>query len=137
MQILLSINFPAKLEHLERMMESVSDCARAQGFDQKKIKEIELATEEVLVNICNYSYPEKSGDVEIKCKLETGRLVIEIIDSGIPFDMTSMPAPDLTADIDERQIGGLGVFFIKKIMDEVRYRRENDRNILNLVIKKP
>jgi len=50
--------------------------------------------------------------------------------------MTSLPDPDLTADIDERKMGGLGVFFIKKLTDEVRYRREHDRNILNLIIKK-
>ncbi len=136
MKRLLSIKFPAKLENLGRFMESVSNCARRQGFDQKKIHEIELSTEEALVNICSYSYPETPGDVEINCKIENDRFIIEIIDAGIPFDMTSLPDPDLTADIDERKMGGLGVFFIKKLMDEVRYRRENDRNILNLIVKK-
>jgi anti-sigma regulatory factor (Ser/Thr protein kinase) len=130
------MKFPAKLENLGRFMESVSECARAQGFDQKKISEIELATEEALVNICNYSYPEKPGDVEINCKLENGRFIIEIIDSGIPFDITSSVDPDITSDIAKRKIGGLGVFFIKQMMDDVRYRRESNRNILELIVRK-
>lgn len=136
MDVLLTIALPAKLENLERLMESVSKCARTQGFDQKKVNKIELAIEEVLVNIFNYSYPEKPGEVEINCKMENGRFIIEIIDSGIPFDMSSLSDPDVTADVDHRKIGGLGVFLIKKLKDEVRYRRENNQNILNLIIKK-
>ena len=136
MKVLLSLRLPAKLENLKRFKESVAGCARAQGFDQKRIYEIELAVEETLVNIFNYAYPETPGDIEINCKLENGRFIIEIIDSGIPFDMTSLTDPDLTADVEERKIGGLGIFLVKKMVDEVRYRREKDRNILNLIIKK-
>lgn len=136
MKVLFSIHLPAKLENLESLTESVSNCAREQGFDQKRINEIELATEEALVNICNYSYPEKPGDVEINCKSDDSHFMIEMIDSGKPFDVTSLSDPDLTPNIDERKIGGLGVFLIKKMMDGVRYRRENDQNILDLIIKK-
>lgn len=136
MRLLLALAQPAKFDNLERLMKSISDCARAQGFDQRRISEIELATEEALVNIFKYSYPEKPGEVEIICKAEANRFIIEIIDSGIRFDVTSWPDPDITADRDERKIGGLGVFLIKKMVDEVRYRRENNRNILDLVIKK-
>jgi serine/threonine-protein kinase RsbW len=136
MQILLSLKLPARLENLQSFMKPVLNCAKTEGFDQKRIQEIELALEETLANIFNYAYPGTPGDVEINCKLETGRLIIEIIDSGIPFDITSLSDPDLTADIEERKIGGLGVFLVKKMMDEVRYRREKDRNILNLIIKK-
>ena len=136
MQILLSLKLPAKLENLQRFMNSVSDCAKAEGFDRKRIDEIELALEEILVNIFHYAYPELPGDAEVNCKLETGRLIIEIIDSGIPFDVTSLTDPELTADVEERKIGGLGIFLVKRMVDEVKYRREKDKNILSLVIKK-
>jgi serine/threonine-protein kinase RsbW len=63
-------------------------------------------------------------------------MIIEIIDSGVPFDVTSLTDPDLTADVGERKIGGLGIFLVKKMVDEVKYRREIDRNILTLTIKK-
>ncbi|HSB04077.1 MAG TPA: ATP-binding protein, partial [Thermodesulfobacteriota bacterium] len=64
------------------------------------------------------------------------RFVIEIIDRGVPFDVTAIPDPDVTAGIPERETGGLGIFFMKKVMDDVRYRRENDRNLLTLIIQR-
>jgi serine/threonine-protein kinase RsbW len=136
MKVLMTLELPAKLENLERWVKSISDCAESQGFDRKRISGIELAAEEAFVNICNYSYPGKPGDVEVICELDGNRFIIEIIDSGIPFDMTSLPDPDITADVDDRKIGGLGILLIKKMVDEVRYRRENNRNILNLIIEK-
>jgi anti-sigma regulatory factor (Ser/Thr protein kinase) len=130
------MKLPAKLENLGRWMEAVSECAREQGFDQKKIGKIELALEEALVNICKYSYPDEPGDAEVNCKQDNGRFIIEIVDSGIPFDMTALPAPDLTSSIEKRKIGGLGIFLIKKMVDEVKYRREGSFNILDLTVKR-
>jgi serine/threonine-protein kinase RsbW len=136
MELLISLRLPAVLENLEKLRKCVSDCARAQRFDQKKISKIELATEEALVNIFRYSYPNTAGEVEINCKADGIRFIIEVIDSGLPFDMASVPAPDVTADISERKLGGLGILIIKKMMHEVKYRRESDRNILTLITKK-
>ena len=136
MRTLLNIKLPAKLENLERWAEAVSECAKEQGFDQKKIGKIELALEEALVNICKYSYPDEPGDAEVSCKQDNSRFIIEIVDSGIPFDMTSLPAPDVTSSIEERKIGGLGIFLIKKMVNDVSYRREGNFNILKLTIKR-
>ena len=135
MAVLTHLKMSAKLENLGRFIESVSDCAKL-GFGQEEIRKIELAAEEALVNIFRYAYPERPGDVEVNCKLDEGRFTLEIIDSGIPFDLTAIPDPDVTGGIQEREAGGLGIFFIKKVMDEVRYRRENDQNILTLIIKR-
>jgi serine/threonine-protein kinase RsbW len=134
--IIFTITFPARLENLERLTNSVSDCAGAQGFDRHRINKIELAAEEAWVNICSYAYPEQSGDVEIICRVEGNDFIIEFIDDGIPFDISSVPDPDVTADTNTRKIGGLGILLIKKMADEVRYRRENGRNILELIFKK-
>jgi len=136
MAVLTHLKVPAKMENLGRLIASVSDSAKAQGFEQEKISMIELAAEETLVNIFHYAYPERPGDVEMICKTEGGRFIIEFIDSGIPFDVTAMPDPDVTAGIQEREPGGLGIFLMKKVMDKVRYRRENDRNILTLIIQR-
>jgi anti-sigma regulatory factor (Ser/Thr protein kinase) len=93
-----------------------------------------VATEEVLVNICSYAYQDQVGEVKITCLLDDeSRFIIEFEDTGIPFDVHRLDAPDLTDDIDERQVGGLGVFIIKELMDEVKYRREDNKNILRLV----
>ena len=136
MAVLTRLSMSAKLDNLGRFIASVSDCAKAQEFEQEKISKIELAAEEALVNIIHYAYPKGPGDVEMICKTEGGRFIIEFIDSGIPFDVTAMPDPDVTAGIQEREPGGLGIFLMKKVMDKVRYRRENDRNILTLIIQR-
>lgn len=128
------MKLPARIEHLERLIDFVSGYAKEKGFTGKRIKEIELATEEVLVNIFNYAYPEGTGDVEVSCRFEDASgLIIEISDSGIPFDSLSLPDPDVTSDVSGRKIGGLGVFFVRKMVDEVSYRRDGGKNILTLI----
>ena len=129
----------AKLESLEGFMQFVNTSARDAGFPDKRVQEIELAVEEALVNIFNYAYPDRdNGDVEVTCGLDgQGRLIIEIRDSGIPFDAGTQSGPELNATIAERKIGGLGIFLIRKMADEMRYRREGEENVLTLFILKP
>ncbi len=136
MKTLISLKLPARLENLEPWMRAVSDCAKGLSFDQKRISEMELAVEEALVNICSYSYPEGQGDAEIVCKADDHDFVVEVMDSGIPFDITELPDPDTTVDISQRRIGGLGILLIRRMANEVVYHREGDRNILNLVFRK-
>ncbi len=137
MKIYARIKLPAQLEYLQKFIDFVATCSREQGFKKKRIHEIELATEEALVNIFNYAYRETKGDVEIIFKLDDNkRFIIEIVDTGIPFNVLSVAAPDIYADISERQLGGLGVFLIKEVMDAVHYRYEDNKNILTLIVIK-
>ncbi len=97
-----------------------------------------IATEEALVNIISYAYPDGNGSIEITHNIENSaeegrRLVIQIIDWGVAFDPLSLPDPDIEAPIEEREIGGLGVYMMRNIMDKTLYKREGDRNILTLV----
>ena len=120
---------------LERLIEFVSAFLKYSGLTQKRIREIELATEEALVNIFNYAYPEGPGDVEVSCRQDNDtRLVLEFSDRGVPFDSLSLPYPDLTPDIADREIGGLGILLIQKMVDEVRYRRDGESNVLTFII---
>ena len=134
-----SMRQSAKLESLEGFMQFVTTSARDAGFPDKRVQEIELAVEEALVNIINYAYPDQdNGDVEVTCGLDgQGRLVIEIRDSGVPFDVGDQSDPDLNANIAERKIGGLGIFLIRKMADEMRYQRDGEENVLTLVILNP
>jgi anti-sigma regulatory factor (Ser/Thr protein kinase) len=128
-----SLKLVAIVENLDRFISFVHSCSEECGFEGKRAMEIELAVEEALVNIFNYAYPKGKGQVEVECVLkERKELVIEIRDSGIPFDLLSRPDPDTTADIEERKIGGLGIYFIKKVANEVRYRRSNGMNVLTI-----
>jgi len=137
MKILSQKKLPASLEHLQESMGLISSCARDQGFNQNKILEIELAAEEALVNIFKYAYKTIEGDVEIICGLDNNEnFILEISDTGEPFNVLSVADPDITADISERQIGGLGVFLMKKLTESVQYRYEGDKNILSLIVFK-
>lgn len=124
---------PAKMQSFESMMQFIEDGAKSQGFDVKDVNQIKIAAEEALVNVINYAYHDEGGEVEINCDTKEGKgLVIEVIDRGAPFDPTSIPEPDINAPIEDRRIGGLGVYMMQQLMDEVSYRRDGDRNILTL-----
>ena len=134
MRLLSQLKLPAEISNLRKFIELVSRCAEEQGLSPERIIEIGVATEEVLVNICNYAYQDQVGDVKVSCILDDeSRFIIEIEDAGIPFDVLSIGEPDLIDDIDERQVGGLGVFIIKELVEDVQYRREDNKNILKLV----
>ena len=131
------LKLPALLENLGNFTMYAADCARLAGFGQKRVSEIELAVEEAVMNIVSHAYAGKEGYAEISCRSADGSLLIELADEGRPFNILDLPDPDVTADIDERKIGGLGVFFIKKLMDDVRYEREGNRNRLTLTVRRP
>ena len=125
---------PAVLKNLEAMMALITDEAKSLGFDEKKLYHIKLAAEEVLVNIINYAYPDKHGDIELTVSTRGhDGIEVVVVDRGIVFDPLSLPEPDIHASMEKRKIGGLGVFLVRKLMDEVTYRREEDRNILTFV----
>ena len=129
----MKIEVPAILVNLEKMTDFTASFAEKQGFDKATVGQIRLASEEALVNVINYAYPGAEGTVEIACEeIQGGGIKIEIKDAGIPFDPLSLPSPDTSLPMEQRNIGGLGIFMIRKIMTSVKYRRENDRNILTL-----
>lgn len=134
-QIPANIRFPANIGSLEPLMSFVRSCLESQGFGPERVGEIELAMEEILVNVFNYAYPDRPGEVEVACRLDNGEgLLVEVSDQGVAFDPLSLVAPDLEGDIADRPIGGLGVFFVKRLIPGVRYRREGGCNILTLPI---
>ncbi len=132
--IMTKLTLPAELENLQSMLKFIRDGAEKLGLESKKMNQIQMASEEALANVISYAYPDAPGNVEITHSIEEGkRLVIQIVDWGIAFDPLSRPDPDAETPMEEREIGGWGIFMMKKIMDEVHYKREGDRNILILV----
>ncbi|PKL44940.1 MAG: ATP-binding protein [Candidatus Riflebacteria bacterium HGW-Riflebacteria-2] len=128
-------SYPAKLENLNDMLGFILGYASEQGFDDKKAGKIRLAMEEILVNIISYAYPEKSGSIDIDCSPAEGDktgITIEVKDLGVPFNMLEKEDPDITLPMEDRQIGGLGIFFAKQIMDSLTYERSGNANILRL-----
>lgn len=128
----------AKVEHLPQVITFITECAQEQSLPPKRIREIELAVEEAIVNICHYAYPETIGELQVTCTVDgQNRFIIEIADRGRPFDPLALAAPSLTDDLAGRQVGGLGVFLMRKLMDDVTYHRQDDRNLLQLIVQQP
>ncbi len=127
-----SRRYAARVGNLDAANAFVEQCADRFGLDAKKRFGLLLVLEEAFVNICNHAYPQGEGDAEITCRHDGAVFVLEIADQGPPFDVLSLPDPDLTLDIMEREIGGLGVHFIRTLSDRVSYCRESGRNILRM-----
>lgn len=131
-----SLKLPATLANLEAFSLFVAEGARRAGLGEDRIMQISLAVEEAYTNICKYAYPDNPQDAELTCDLaQPGALVIELSDNGLEFDITAAPLPDVSMDVEERAIGGLGGLLIREMADDVKYRRENGRNILTLTFR--
>ena len=101
----------------------------------KTAMSLTVAIEEIFVNVAHYAYPNGSGTatLSIEHDCQKNRLIFRMTDSGIPFNPLAMPDPDVTLPASERKIGGLGIFMMKKTMDEVFYANENGENILTMI----
>jgi len=85
------------------------------------ISEVQTAVDEACTNIVKYAYSEQGGAIIVICERQDNDFIVTIKDNGKPFDPSSVPLPDLDADLDKRKIGGLGIYFMKKLMDDVSY----------------
>ena len=102
------------------------------GLPQELNMPINLALEEAVTNVMLYAYPGESGQVLVECE-KSQKLIFTITDSGIPFDPTQKEDPDLTQSAEDRPIGGLGIYLVRQIMDDIHYERKDGKNILTLV----
>jgi anti-sigma regulatory factor (Ser/Thr protein kinase) len=85
------------------------------------IFEVQTAVDEACTNIMKYAYSEEDGIITITCELKDNDFVVTIRDKGKPFDLSSVPPPDLDTELDKRRIGGLGIYLMRKLMDDVSY----------------
>ena len=133
-----SVQFIAKFEYLDEISQFVGKIARAGGFGSKHVYNILLAADEAASNIIEHAYEGvKNGVLEISCGVKDGALTIIMVDYGKSFDPSTIPPPDLKADLSERKIGGLGIFLMRKLMDEVHYESGRDkRNVLTMIKQK-
>lgn len=132
-----AIRRPAALAELPEMLAALRDTAAGLPFSDERRSELELAVEEALVNICSHAYPQGPGWVELACSLAPEGLIVTIEDEGRPFSLPDAAAANLSADIDERPVGGLGILLVRSLTDAVRYHREDGRNRLELVFALP
>ena len=131
---LLKKVFLACDENMEKVNDFVHSVLPSDYPDCEKYK-IDVAVEEIFVNIAHYAYGENQGDAEISAIVSDGVLRIVFSDSGTPFNPLEREDPDITLSAEEREIGGLGIFLTKKFMTSVDYEYKDGKNILAITKK--
>jgi serine/threonine-protein kinase RsbW len=131
---MIKIKHKAELENLRDIKEILSQFLHDNSVSEEQSSDIELAVEELLVNVMSYSYPDSAGYVELVCEEDRNKLILRIIDEGIPFDPTKSAVPDLDEPIEERGQGGMGIHLAKNLVDEINYIRSENQNILSLSV---
>ena len=131
-----TLRIPATGENLDKVLMFLEEQLEEYHCSMKLVTQLQLAVEEVFINIAHYAYADsgKTGMAEITLGVEeqSKQLHICFRDSGVAFDPLKQEEPDITTGAEERKIGGLGIFLVKKIADEVTYKREDSKNVLRI-----
>lgn len=130
------MQFSASIEVLSDMLRYIRNQAEIYHLDEKLIYKIELACEEALVNVISYAYPHEKGMVDLHCEKKNGRFEITLRDRGVLFNpIDAEIQPQLNIPIQERKIGGLGIFLMRKSIDEASYQRVGEENVLRMAFQ--
>ena len=132
---LKSITAEAKIENIALVTDFVNSILEKNECSMKVQMEIDIVIDEIFSNIAYYAYAPGSGEATVQVEIEDSpkRMELVFIDRGIPYNPLENKYPDVTLDIEERKIGGLGIFLVKEMMDEVLYEYVDRQNILKLI----
>jgi serine/threonine-protein kinase RsbW len=127
--------FPARYKYLNEMREFAAQAAKDAGMDDTEVYAVESAVDEACTNIIEHAYGlDNGGEIECTCDAEDDRLTIILRDHGKPFDPSIVTEPDLSSGIEKRPPGGLGVYLMRQLMDEVRFESLGEAgNLLTMV----
>lgn len=131
-----ALQLPAEREAFATLKAWLSDIAGELELPEKTRKQLLIAADEIFTNIATYGYPRQGGSAEVKVAFDVVPqvLAIEFIDTGVAYNPLENAAPDVSKPLAERNVGGLGIFMVKKMMDSVEYRRADGCN--HLILKK-
>lgn len=121
----------AVIDNLEVVMDFVNSELETYDCNMKVQTQIDIAIEEIFVNISSYAYNPEVGAVTIRVAVGN-EITIEFEDKGKPYNPIEKIDPDVTKSIEERDVGGLGIFMVKKIMDSIEYKNVENKNILTI-----
>ena len=128
------MTFPAVIESISKVTEWIDETLEKLDCAMKAQMQIDVAIDEIFGNIARYAYPDQEGSATVKIAFHEATRVFSItfVDQGIPFDPLSRKDPDTSLGLEEREIGGLGIFLVRKTMDDVSYAFKDGKNILCL-----
>ena len=125
------LTLEANIDNLYKALDFISVELEENGCKPKLLTQISIAVEEIFVNISNYAYRPEIGGVSIRIKVNDV-VIIEFEDKGTPYNPLIKSDPDIHLPVEERDVGGLGIFMVKKIMDTVEYQHIDNKNILTI-----
>ncbi len=129
----LLISFKNQLTEIERLGQVVEGFAESHGLPPKLTFELNVALEEILTNVISYGYNDAAEhDILLRLAYANETVTAEVEDGGQPFNPLAAPPPDTNAPLEERRVGGLGIHLVRKLMDSVDYRREEEKNRLTM-----
>lgn len=124
------------LSELERLATQLEAFGEAEELPPQLVQHLNLALDELVTNTINYGYKQSEcGQIDIVIVRKDNQVEVSLRDRGKPFDPFSADEPDIKASVDDRPIGGLGVFLVRKLMDSWSYRREGEQNVVCLTKK--
>lgn len=128
-----SIILANDIAEISRLATFIEEVGEAFALTPDVVFNLNLVIEEAVVNVINYAYPkEEHQSIYLSANLHNGSIVFVLTDTGKEFDPTQAPEADITLSAEERPIGGLGIFLIRQIMNEVKYQRIDGKNVLTL-----
>ena len=126
------LTIEAKVENLNEVLAFVDERLEELDCPMKAQMQLDVAVEEIFVNIASYAYAPGTGSATIRFDREEGAVCITFVDSGVPYDPLAKEDPDVTLSAEERGIGGLGIYMVKKSVDDMNYVYRNGQNILSI-----
>ncbi len=128
------LTLEAKVANLQQVLDFVDENLTSMRCPMKILMQIDVAVEEIFVNVASYAYTPSTGSVTIRMDLQEKprAVVITFIDSGIPYNPLAKEDPDVSLSAEERSIGGLGIFMVKKTMDKMEYEYTDQKNVLKM-----
>ena len=128
------ITVAAALKSLDTVLSFVDGEMARVGCSPKLMAQVDVAVEEIFVNIARYAYHPEAGEARIRCEAGGApfQIIVGFADRGRPFDPLAREDPDVTLDAEQRQAGGLGILLAKKLMDDIHYEYRDGQNILTL-----
>ncbi len=135
-QKMIHNTWPAALASLEPIQAFIAEHVNQAGLDIHSYPSLSLIVEEIIVNIITHAYKNTdAGPITIELKILPESICISFSDRGHPFDPLALEPPDITKNIEERDIGGLGLFMVRQMADEINYQRYHDENLLTITLR--
>jgi serine/threonine-protein kinase RsbW len=123
------------IDNLPALQNFVAATLKLLGIVNPPAYDIQLAVDEITTNIVRHAYEKKVGRIWITCYCRDGEFHVIVEDEGRPFDPSTMPPPDLTSELEKRKVGGLGIYFVRRVMTRMSYEYRDGRNVVTMVKK--